>query len=117
MKIEKDLVVLTKEIIENAPDLSRIRAGLLAESFGYSDGGYCDLLQREGGIKFSHLLEAERKKRCVELINSDKPVNVKSISKACGFTNTASASRCFKKWFGFYLMDFKNNPDLQMVFR
>jgi len=90
-----------------------ISLGFIAGKLCMSERTLCRRLQREN-LKFSHLVDEERKNRCYQLLRNGT-VNGTTIALALGFSEPAYFYQKFGKWSGFRFSEAKlllaHDPD------
>lgn len=88
-------------------DLHQARMPIVAKALGMHRWTLVQTLNSEGTL-FMTLLDAERKRRCADLLKINPHSDGGLIAKKCGFSNSNTARRSFKKWFGLGLTEFKS---------
>lgn len=95
-------------------DLADVSVGGAAASLRCSVTTMRRLLQSEGSV-YSDMLEAERKRRCLESLESNPRAYTYQIAEAAGFTEPNSLTRAFRGWFGLSIREVRANPALLMA--
>lgn len=55
---------------------------------------------RADGARYSDLLDAERKRRCVWALEADPEAKAETLAKVIGYSGSGSVHRAMKRWFG-----------------
>ena len=86
-------------------DLSRVRAYIIADHMGISETTFRRQLQSEG-TTYTLLLEAERKRRCSELMaEKGRRAYGKVVAAEVGYKECNSLYRAYKRWHGLCFQD------------
>jgi AraC-like DNA-binding protein len=87
-------------------DMHEARDWSVAKALGTSLTTMRRRLRREG-TNFCALREAEKRRRCMELLAKDPRAGGNEIADSCGFSEKNAATRAFRQWFGCALRDYK----------
>lgn len=85
-----------------------ISAATLSRMFGYDEAYFCRKFKRNTGLtvmKYIQIMRLEKARRMLR----DTADSVRQISLACGFSDTAYFSNCFKRLYGVTPTDYKNS--------
>jgi AraC family transcriptional regulator, mar-sox-rob regulon activator len=89
-------------------DLRRTRQETVAEALGLSNTTMRRRLRAEG-VQYYELVEAERLRRCEQLLQDKPMARGKEMMDELGYTELNSFFRAFKRWTGLNFRD-KHNP-------
>jgi AraC-like DNA-binding protein len=92
-------------------DLSRVQGNDAAHALKMCQGNMRRVLRIEG-TKFSALLDAERRRRCNDLLTANPHLDGPLLARKTGYNETNSALRSFKGWYGVSLQEFKRGQTL-----
>ena len=91
----------------------RIELKTLADIAGMSPNYFSSLFKKLNGITLWDYITAKRIEKAVSLIRkADQNVTILDIALQCGFNNTVSFNKAFKKHKGFTPSDLRRNPKL-----
>lgn len=91
-------------------DLSRTNMTTVGDALGVRDRTLRRRLADEG-VKFNSLVEAERKRRCHELLANNSHTGGKVLADACGYASLTSFYRAFAAWHNMKFIDARRNPE------
>jgi hypothetical protein len=85
-------------------DLATVRVTDAAKAIGHPSGRIRNYLTREN-ISFPALLEEERKRRFMKLLEVNKTPDLALVNKVTGYTHTNSSARAVVRWLGMTLRE------------
>ena len=87
-------------------DLRRVSIVSVAHAIHMHETTVRRKLVREG-VSYIELLDAERRRRCQELLGRNPRADVPAMAKVTGYSGRASITRAMHRWFGVTLWDYR----------
>ena len=99
------------QAILSTADLSRMSEGRMSELMNTTKSTLKRRLGKEGE-SYGRLLLAERRSRCVVLLEISPRTRLDTLTARCGYLQSQNFTRAFRSWFGFTLSDYRSDSSL-----